>query len=306
MQISLSKNSEVPLWQQLAEQIVFLITTGELQTGQRLPSVRALARTVKVHHNTVSEAYQDLVRREWLTRQPGSRLVIGARTEPRPVSPANIDEFINETIQRAKQMGYSLQALIERVRDRLLAQPPDHVLIVEDEAGLREILCREVEKKVTCPVASCSPKEFAGAPGLAVGAQVFAPNHIIEALKPLVPLNHPSVPITYSGADEHVGLVRSLKKASVIATVSVSESLLKTARSLFAPAIGRRHTYKAILVAPSERADLRGIDLAFCDSLAMPAVGCERKIHYQLIAPSSLEHLATAVSPTSIERTKIR
>ena len=61
MQIVLSKDSDVPLRQQLAEQIVFLITTGQLQAGAELPSVRALGRLSKVHHNTVSEAYQDLM-----------------------------------------------------------------------------------------------------------------------------------------------------------------------------------------------------------------------------------------------------
>ena len=60
MQIVLSKDSDVPLRQQLADQIVFLITTGQLQAGEALPSVRALGRQSKVHHNTVSEAYQDL------------------------------------------------------------------------------------------------------------------------------------------------------------------------------------------------------------------------------------------------------
>src|ERR1700730_16618835 len=107
MQISISKNSDVPLRQQLAEQIVFLITTGKLESGQQLPSVRALARHVKVHHNTVSEAYQDLVRRNWLTRQRGSRLIVGAAGSSQR-SPSNLDELINESIQRAKEMGYSL------------------------------------------------------------------------------------------------------------------------------------------------------------------------------------------------------
>ena len=83
MRISLSKNSDVPVRQQLAEQIVFLITTGKLRAGEPLPSVRAFARRLKVHHNTVSEAYQDLVRRNWLTRQRGSRLIVGARGRAR-------------------------------------------------------------------------------------------------------------------------------------------------------------------------------------------------------------------------------
>jgi DNA-binding transcriptional regulator YhcF (GntR family) len=58
---------------------VFLITTGSLRTGDQLPSVRELARRLKIHHNTVSEAYQELVRRMWVTRQRGTRLAVGLR-----------------------------------------------------------------------------------------------------------------------------------------------------------------------------------------------------------------------------------
>jgi GntR family transcriptional regulator len=297
MKISLSKDSDVPLRHQLAEQIVFLITTGQLRTGQQLPSVRALARRVKVHHNTVSEAYQELVRRHWLTRHHGSRLIVGAGT--RLKSPSSLDELINESIQRAKEMGYSLQALTERVRDRLLAQPPDHILVVEQEPGLREIIRLEIQGKLNWPVECCSPEQFAKDPNLAVGAQVFAPNHITEDLKPLIPPNRPSIPITYREADEHVDLIRSLKKPSIIAAVSVSESLLKTARGLFAPAIGRRHTFREVLLPQNGHIKLRGTDLAFCDSLAMLNVVCPRKVHYQLVAPNCLEHLATSVAPAN-------
>jgi hypothetical protein len=49
-------NSEVPLRQQLAEQIVFLITTGGLKPGQQMPSVRALAQRTKVHYNLIDGA----------------------------------------------------------------------------------------------------------------------------------------------------------------------------------------------------------------------------------------------------------
>ena len=297
MQISLSKNSDVPLRQQLTEQIVFLITTGQLRAGEQLPSVRSLARRVKVHHNTVSEAYQDLVRRNWVTRQRGSRLIVGVRKGSSQQSPSSLDELINESIQHAKQMGYSLQALTECVRSRLLAQPADHFLVVEEEPGLREVIRQEVQEKLGWPVESCSPGQIAKEPGLAVGAQVFAPNHIIGELRSRVPQSRPSISITYSGADEHLDLIRRLKNPSIIAAVSVSESLLKTARSLFAPAIGRRHTFREFLLPQSERIELRGIDVAFCDSLAMHTVSCRRKIHYRLVAPSCFEDLAIAVEP---------
>src|SRR5579859_8156874 len=126
MQIALSKNSDVPLKQQLAEQIVFLITTGQLRAGEALPSVRALARQSKVHHNTVSEAYQQLVRRGWVTRRRGTQLVVGTNSGAPLVKPHTLDELINESIDRAKEMGYTLQALRQKVLERLMAQPPDH------------------------------------------------------------------------------------------------------------------------------------------------------------------------------------
>lgn len=292
MQISLSRDSDVPLWQQLAEQVVFLITTGELRAGQHLPSVRALARRARVHHNTVSEAYQDLVRRKWLTRRRGSRLVVGARADSGKQSPSNLDELINESIQRAKEMGYSLQVLTERVRERLLAEPPDHILVVEQEAGLCEIIRKEAVDTLRYPVETCSPEQFAREPVRIIGAQVFAPNFVIEELSSLIPGSRPAVPITYSGADRHIEFIRKLKKPSIVAAVSASESMLKTARSLFAPAIGRKHTFQAILFSRMGPTDLRGIDLAFCDSLAFNTVSCRHKIHYQLVDPKCLEHLA--------------
>jgi DNA-binding transcriptional regulator YhcF (GntR family) len=63
MEIRISKESDVPVREQLAEQIVFQIATEKLKPGQMLPSVRELARRLGIHHNTVSHAYQDLVRR---------------------------------------------------------------------------------------------------------------------------------------------------------------------------------------------------------------------------------------------------
>jgi GntR family transcriptional regulator len=294
MRISLNKHNDVPLRQQIAEQIVFLITTGQLRPGQQLPSVRAFARRVKVHHNTVSEAYQDLVRRDWVTRQRGSRLTVGANQGSSQQLPSTLDELINETIQRAKQLGYSVQTLTACVRKRLLAEPADHILVVEEESGLREVICREVQEKLKLPVLSCSLEDLYKQPELAAGAQVFAPNHIMKELRSRVPLVRPSVSIHFCGVDDHLQLIRRLKRPSVIAAVSVSQSLLKTARALLAPAIGRRHAFEEFLLTNEKRIELRGVDLAFCDSLAIPKIGCRQKIHYRLVSPSCFEDLSLA------------
>jgi GntR family transcriptional regulator len=296
MQIALSKESDVPLRQQLTEQIVFLITTGQLNAGDELPSVRALGRQNKVHHNTVSEAYQELVRRGWLTRRPGSRLVVGKIRSKPTAGSHDLDDVINYSIQRARQMGFDLQALRLRVRERLLAEPPDHLLVVEAEPGLREIIRRELQDSLGWPARSCSYDDFVQEQGLAIGAQVLVANHLVEKMKPLISRNRPAMGVVYSLAAEHVHLINQLQNPSIISLVSVSEGLLRTARSIFAPAIKKRHVLNEVLVTETVAPSLGDSDLAFCDTITIAMVRARQKIHYQLIARDCLSDLTASLS----------
>ena len=61
MHIRIDKCSGITICQQLSEQIVFLIATGALKACDALPSVRQMALRHKIHPNTVSEAYKDLM-----------------------------------------------------------------------------------------------------------------------------------------------------------------------------------------------------------------------------------------------------
>jgi GntR family transcriptional regulator len=297
MNISLSQHSDVPLRQQLSEQIVFLITTGKLRAGEEMPSVRALARRAKVHHNTVSKAYQDLVHREWLTRKRGSRLVVGtpASKDQQPIP--GLDELINETIRRAKGLGYSLQTLRNRVRERLTEEPADHLLVVEHEAGIRKIIQREIEEKVHWRVECCSYIDFVREQGLAIGAQVLAPTYMTGSLARFAPAPRPCFSIEYSSAADCLAVICGLQVPSNIAVVSVSESLLKTARGLLAPSIGREHTYQDLLLLTDQAVDMRGADLVFCDSITLSLVSCNRKVHYQLVSADCLKELSMLLSP---------
>lgn len=91
--------------------------------------------------------------------------------------------------------------------------------------------------------------------------------------------------------------IYNLREPSVVGMVSVSEALLRTASGLLASAIGRRHSYRDFLLSRKAKVDLRGVDLAICDSLAMSLATGTRKVHYRLLQPGCLEYLATAVGP---------
>jgi DNA-binding transcriptional regulator YhcF (GntR family) len=296
MDIRLSRDSEVPLRRQLAEQIVLLIGVGKLRPGQRLPSVRELARRLKIHRNTVSEAYQALVRHTWLVRQRGSRLVVGSRELPKESSGSGgLDEVINAAMRRAREEGYTLKELRERVKKRLVARRPDHILVVDREPGFREIMRQEIQQALGWPVQTCSQEDLARLPGLADRAQVATPEYNIDDVEPLVAKDRPAVWLTFSTADQLLEVIRTLRDPSVIAMVSVSEALLRTANGLLAPAAGRRHVYREFLLSRGTKVDLGAVDVAFCDSLAVSVATRARKVHYQLLQPRCLEYLATTV-----------
>ena len=304
MEIRIDKQSEISVRQQLAEQIIFSIATERLKPGQALPSVRELARRLKIHHNTVSEAYQDLVRRAWVVGRRGSRVIVRAPEErAERMSGYDVDDLINATIRVARQQGCSLQELRERVRMRLLAEPPDHILIVEEETGLRQLLQEEIRAKLGQSTASCSIANLAAHPGLAIGALVVAGQYAIGEVDRLVPKNLPAIPLAFSAADEHLEVLRKLDQPSVIAVVSVSAVFLQTARSLLAPALGRRHVMRDFCFPLDDPKAVRAADLVFVDSIARPRVKHSKLLEYRLIAPASLEYLRTAMKSYQIRVT---
>jgi len=222
--------------------------------------------------------------------------VVGAGSGTPAVTPHDLDELINESIQRARDMGYTLQALRLRVRDRLLAQLPDHVLVVEQNPCVRDIIRAEVHESSGWSAYGCSYEEFAAEPGLAIGAQVLVANHLIENVKPLVSATRPAIGIIYSQAAEQVNLIRKLRHPSIVAVVSASELILKTARSLLAPAIGKEHTLNEHLVVPGAPINPGAADLVICDTIAMSMVRSRHKVHYRLVATDCLEHIATSLT----------
>jgi DNA-binding transcriptional regulator YhcF (GntR family) len=293
MDIKIDSSNDVPIRRQLTEQIIFLIAIDRLKDGELMPSVRELARRLKIHHNTVSEAYQDLVRREWLQRQRGSRLAVISRERSRDGS--SLDDLINHTIAVARESGHTLQSLRERVRERLLAQPPDHILVIEQDDGLRELISEELRSQLPWPVEGCSREQLAANSGLAIGALAVAPQHAFRQVSPLFPKERPVVAARYSHADEHLKTIRALRGPSVIAVVSASRLFLDVARSVLAPALGNRHELREVLLSEETTAAASSADLIYCDSIAKKRLRLPRAIHYRLVMQESIDYIATSM-----------
>jgi GntR family transcriptional regulator len=60
MQIRISPNDGVPIYQQVVNQIKYLVAAGRLSAGDELPPIRTLAEKLVVNPNTIARAYREL------------------------------------------------------------------------------------------------------------------------------------------------------------------------------------------------------------------------------------------------------
>src|SRR5882724_11866623 len=97
--IWISRSSSIPIRDQLSAQLLFGILSHRLQPGERLPSVRDFARRIKIHPNTVSAAYRDLVARGWLKSRTGSGVFVREHKQDGHTD-ASLHAWIEEGLSR--------------------------------------------------------------------------------------------------------------------------------------------------------------------------------------------------------------
>ena len=78
MRVRLIASSGVPIYRQIVDQVGDQIACGRLQPGDRLPSVRELARALPANQNTIIKAYEVLERDGLITRRHGDGTFVAA------------------------------------------------------------------------------------------------------------------------------------------------------------------------------------------------------------------------------------
>lgn len=71
LSVVLSNTAGVPIYEQIAQQVRDAILTGQVEADEMLPSIRALARDLRVSVITTTRAYSDLVAEGFLANVPG-------------------------------------------------------------------------------------------------------------------------------------------------------------------------------------------------------------------------------------------
>ena len=115
MDIIISNSAGVPIYEQITQQMKGLILRGELREGEALPSMRLLAKELRISVITTKRAYEELEREGFLTTVPGKGCVVAPRDLElvREDCLRRVEEHLSQAVQIAKGGGVTLPELAD-------------------------------------------------------------------------------------------------------------------------------------------------------------------------------------------------
>lgn len=115
MEIIISSNTSKPIYEQITSQMKAMIMSGELQTGDPIPSMRALAKSLHISVITVQKAYEDLHRDGFIETTVGRGSFVSAQNKDffQEEQQRWAEEHLQEAADIARSGGIPLSKLVE-------------------------------------------------------------------------------------------------------------------------------------------------------------------------------------------------
>ena len=114
-----SRESDIPLYKQICDDIIQKINNRELKPGDRIPSEIELAATYNVSRMTVRQALNDMLRERVLLRRRGYGTVVAEKMVERTFHPNVITGFFDEFSENGE--------LVSVVVENALVFPPKSI-----------------------------------------------------------------------------------------------------------------------------------------------------------------------------------
>ena len=115
MDIIISNSGGVPIYDQITRQMKGLILRGELKEGEALPSMRLLAKELRISVITTKRAYEELEREGFINTVPGKGCFVAPQNPElaREDALRRAEEHLSQAVDIAKTAGLSLSELTE-------------------------------------------------------------------------------------------------------------------------------------------------------------------------------------------------
>jgi DNA-binding transcriptional regulator YhcF (GntR family) len=291
MKIWLSKNSEVPVREQIITQITLGIASGDLPAATRLPSTREIALRYKIHPNTVSNAYQILAEQGWLEFRKGSGFYV--REAAAETGENSLDRLIARFVGAMHDRGFSIDEIKTRLAAFFDSNHSNKLFVIENDAGLREILVAEIRAATSIEVAGAALENLGKlvAERGANFAAMFDEKSKISALLP------PEKSCVFLKANSAAASMKGETRptpADLIAVVSGWDNFLVLAKTML---VAADIEPESLLIRSTTQENwhkgLHAASMIICDSLTAKTLSDLPNVRpFRLIAEESLSELA--------------
>ena len=124
MEILIRNTDGKPIYAQIAEQIRGEIVSGKLEPGEALPSIRALARDLKVSVITTKRAYDELEATGFLHTVAGKGCFVAAQNLDliRERRTGEMEKYLSSAVEAARELGLTRQDVAQTL-DLLWQEP---------------------------------------------------------------------------------------------------------------------------------------------------------------------------------------
>ncbi|WP_027633870.1 GntR family transcriptional regulator [Clostridium hydrogeniformans] len=112
-------NSKEPIYFQIVNYIKRKIVSGEFEEGEKLPSVRDLARELKVNPNTIQRVYTELENENLVYTQRGlGKFVNGDFKNINKIRKEISTEILDNFIKELRELGFTKDEVINIISER--------------------------------------------------------------------------------------------------------------------------------------------------------------------------------------------
>ena len=118
MELYISNSGQEPIYAQITRQIKAKILNGELQQGDALPSIRLLAKELRISVITTKRAYEDLERDGFILTQPGRGSFVAAQNTAllREEHLKKVEDCLQGAVDAARLGGIGYDEVAETLR----------------------------------------------------------------------------------------------------------------------------------------------------------------------------------------------
>ena len=113
--------TDVPLWVQLRQRLIYLINSGYFKPGDQLPTVHEMAVNLNLNYNTVNKVYRSMETSGLIMSKRGRGTFVAENPafDDEDSLESTIDAMMGDFIRQCEELGMTREEIAGRLQDKI-------------------------------------------------------------------------------------------------------------------------------------------------------------------------------------------